>query len=176
MKDETSEDSASKKATRLLGSVGQSVLSGVVLAILFFVSREIWFPLPDVAGRWTVETHTTKTDYVPYQDMTVTYVAILWREGANVKGTIEKVSEVTQTGTTTYTGDQRTRGVIEGHIDKLYLSGDRIALHVIEEGSTRQSSSFHALAIEEEDQLTGTFVSTAADSEGTVVWRRTQAR
>ena len=122
-------------ALRVLANTSQSVLSGVVLAILFFASKEIWAPLPSVAGRWTVEMHTTKTDYRPYQDMIVKYVAILWREGANIKGTIEKVAEIIATDTTTYVGDQRTRGEIEGHIHKLYLSKDRLALHIIEEGN-----------------------------------------
>ena len=46
---------------------------------------------------------TTKTAYRPYEDMKVQYVAILWRQGATVKGTIEKISDVTSAGTETYT-------------------------------------------------------------------------
>ena len=163
-----------RRVSRVLVNVSQSILSGVILAILFFVSREVWFPLPSVAGRWLVETHTTKTNYRPYQGMVVEYVAIVWREGANIKGTIEKISEVTATDTTTYVGDQRIRGDIEGHVHKLYLSKDRIALHIIEEGTRRQSTDFHDLTVEGDDRLVGTFISTAADSEGTVTWRRVQ--
>ena len=34
--------------------------------------------------------HTERTNYNPYQNMELRYVAILWREGPNIRGTIEK--------------------------------------------------------------------------------------
>lgn len=155
-----------------LSNIGQSLISGVVLAILFFVAREIWFPLPSIAGRWTVEMHTTKTAYRPYENMRVQYVAILWREGSIVKGTVEKTSEVTSAGTTTYTAEQRTRGEVEGYIHKLYFSKDRIAVNVIEQGELRQFTHYHDLVVERQDSMAGTFIATSADSEGDVTWRR----
>ena len=106
----------SRKALRVLPNIFQSVISGIILALLFFVAREKCFPLPSVAGRWTVEMPTTKTAYRPYEDMKVQYVAFLWREGTIIKGTIEKTSDVTSAGTNTYTAGERTRGVIEGYI------------------------------------------------------------
>ena len=125
-----------------------------------------------MAGRWTVEMHTTKTAYRPFEGMVVKYVAILWREGTTVKGTIEKTFEATSTDTTTYIGEDRTRGTIEGYIHKLYLSKDRIALTIIEEGAVRESTQFHDLTVERPDSMAGPFIATAANSEGQVTWRR----
>ena len=163
---------ASTKATSVLMNVVQSLVSGIILAFLFFVAREICFPLPSVAGRWTVEMHTTQTAYRPYEGMVVRYVAILWREGTTVKGTIEKTFEATSTDTATYIGADRTEGEIEGYIHKLYLSKDRIVLTIIEEGAVRESTHFHDLTVERADSMTGRFIATAADSEGEVIWRR----
>ena len=161
-----------KRALRLLSNIAQSVVSGILLALLFFFAREQWFPLPSIAGRWTVEMHTTATSYRPYEGMRVQYVAILWREGPILKGTIEKISETTAAGTETYTAEERTRGEIEGVIHKLYFSKDRITVNIIEQGEIRQFTHYHDLTVQRKDSLTGAFIATAADSEGDVTWRR----
>ena len=164
-----------KKTLRVLANIAQSVVSGILLALLFFFAREEWFPLPSVAGRWTVEMHTTETSYGPYEGMRVLYVAILWREGPIIKGTIEKISETTSKGTETYTAEERTRGEIEGFIHKYYFSQDRITVHIIEQGELRQFTHFHDLTMHPADSMTGAFIATSADSEGDVTWRRTPA-
>ena len=116
--------------------------------------------------------HTTKTSYAPFEDMTVQYEAILWREGAIIKGTIEKTAETTSVGSKTYTAEERTRGDIESFIHKLYLSKDRIAVHITEQGALRQFTHFHDLTVQRADSMTGTFIVTSADSEGEVTWWR----
>lgn len=162
-----------RKAFLVLLRIAQSVVSGILLALLFFFAREEWFPLPSVAGRWAVEMHTTDTSYRPYEGMRVQYVAILWREGSIIKGTIEKISETTSTGTHTYTAEDRTRGEIEGFIHKLYFSKDRITVHIIEQGERRQFTHFHDVTVQRPDSMAGTFIATSADSQGDVTWRRT---
>lgn len=161
-----------RKLLPALSNIVQALVSGVLLAILFFVAREIWFPPPTIAGRWTVEMYTTKTAFRPYEHMRVQYVAILWREGSIVKGTVEKTSEVTSAGTEIYTGEQRTRGEVEGYIHKLYFSKDRITVNIIEQGEVRQFTHYHDLVVERQDSMAGTFIATSADSEGEVTWRR----
>ena len=161
-----------RKIFPVLSNMCQSVVSGVILALLFFAAREIWLPLPSVTGRWTLEMRTTQTTYRPYEDMTVRYVAILWREGPVIKGTIEKTSDVTSAGEEIYTAESRTRGDIEGYIHKLYFSKDRITMHIVEHGELRQFTHFHDLTVENSDRMAGTFIATAADSEGEVTWQR----
>ena len=173
MTDEARTSYLRKALPSVLSNIVQGVIGGMVLALLFFVAREVWFPLPSVDGRWTVETHTTKTAYGPYQDMRVRYIALIWREGPVIKGTMEKVSEITTSrGTVPYIGEERTRGEIEGYIHKLYFSKDRVAFHIVEGGSERESTTLHDVTVADKDRMVGTFIATAADSEGDVVWQR----
>ena len=143
-----------------------------MLAVLFFIAKERCFPLPSVAGRWRVQMRTDKTVYAPYEGMVLQYTAMLWREGAKIKGTVEKIHENSSTGKRDYTGKNRTRGKIEGHIDKRYLSRDRISLHIVEDGHERQSTQFHDLEVKKSGLMTGTFSSMVADSEGEVTWQQ----
>lgn len=148
-------------------------MGGMFLAVLFFVAREKWFALPDIDGCWHLEMRTDRTVYKPFQDMVLRYVAMLWREGTRIRGTVEKVYENSSTGEREYVGVSRTRGVVEGYIDKRYLSKDRLNLHITEEGHKRQSTHFHQLLIEHSDYMIGSFSSMVADSEGKVTWKRT---
>ena len=114
----------------LASGIGSTVLGGGILAFLFFLIKEKCFPLPNVTGRWHVEMRTVKTAYNPYQYMVLQYVAMLWREGSKIKGTIEKVYENSSTGERNYVGQNRTRGEIEGYVDKRYFSKDQVSLHM----------------------------------------------
>ena len=155
-----------------LSSTLSTVLGGVVLAILFFWSREKWFPLPNISGCWYLEMRTVDTAYNPYKGMVLRYVAMLWREGTTIKGTAEKVYEHSSTGEHPYIGKHRTRSSIEGHIEKRYLSKDQISLHIVEDGHGRESTHFHALQFDKSGRMTGTFSAMVADSGGEVVWQR----
>ena len=115
-----------------------------------------------------------KTAYNPYQGMVLRYVAMLWREGIGIKGTIEKVYEDSQTGKRAYVGTKRTRGTIEGYIDKRYFSKDRIYLHIVEKGHGRESTHFHDLLVKSSGRMTGTFSAMVASSEGEATWQREQ--
>ena len=156
----------------LLLNILATVVGGVVLAFLFFLAREELFPLPVLTGRWFFEMCTESTAYSPYQDMVLRYMALLWREGPVIKGTIEKVYENSSTGERRYVGKNRTRGVVEGYVDKKYLSKDLVHLHITEEGHGRESTHFHDLHMVKGDRMIGRFFSMVADSEGVVAWQR----
>ncbi len=149
-----------------------AVIGGVVLALLFFLLKEKCFSLPEIAGRWYFEIRTEKTAYKPYQDMKLTYVAMLWREGHVVHGTVEKIHEESSTGNKDYVGPNRTRGEVRGYIEKKYLfSSDRLFLHIVEEGS-RESTYYHELIFRPRRGMDGRFTSTVADQDGSVSWQR----
>ena len=155
-----------------LWSMASTVSGGVLLAILFFLSREKWFPLPKITGKWQVEIRIHNTAYKPYEGMVLRFIAMIWREGAVIKGTSEKVYENSSTGERKYVGENRTRSKIEGYIDKRYFSKDRVSLHIIEVGENRESTNFHDLVVQKNDRMSGIFHTTAADSEGEVTWQR----
>ena len=87
-----------------------TVVGGLLLALFFFVVREKLCPLPDIGGPWHFEIRTEKTEYQPYQNMVLGYVAMLWREGHVVHGTVEKTNEKSSTGERQYDAENRIRG------------------------------------------------------------------
>ena len=134
--------------------------------------KEKLCPLPDIVGRWNFEMQTENTSYRPFQEMILGYVAMLWREGHVVHGTVEKIHEKSSTGEREYVGKDRTRGEIRGYIDKNYLGKDRVFLHIIEAGERRDSTYFHELTFGSKGCMIGTFASTVAEQDGAVLWRR----
>ena len=149
-----------------------TVGGGLCLALFLFLIKEKLCPLPDIVGRWHFEMQTENTSYRPYQDMIESYVAMLWREGHVVHGTVEKIHEKSSTGEREYVGEHRTRGQVHGYIDKNYLGKDRLFLHITEAGERRDSTRFHELTFGSKGRMVGTFTSTVAEQEGAVSWRR----
>jgi len=153
--------------------VAATVLGGMLLALLFFWAKEKLFRLPSITGRWYFEMNTEKTAYNPYKGMVLRYVAMLWREGYRVEGTVEKIYERSSTGERSFVGENRTRGTVSGYIEKNYFGRDRLFLHVIEDGHGRESSNFYELIAFNDSTMSGTFSSMVADQTGTVKWQRT---
>lgn len=158
----------------LISDVIATILGGVVLALLFFWLHERIFPLPKVTGRWYFEMRTTSTSYEPYRDMTLRYVAMLWRVGKRIEGSAEKIYENSSTGKREYIGENRTRSRVEGYIEKNYFDNDRVFLHVIEDGQERESTHFFELRADSSNVMSGTFSSMVASQDGNSTWQRNQ--
>ena len=115
---------------------------------------------------------TSKTANEPYEGMVLRYRAIAWREEPVIKGTVEKVYENSSTGEREYVGKNRTRGQVEGQIEKRYYLKNCVSLHIVEDGHGRQSTCFYELVVQRNDRMTGTFFAMAAASQGEVTWQR----
>lgn len=153
--------------------VSATVLGGVILTAFFFFAKEKLFPLPHVDGRWYLEQITKVTEYAPYNGMLLRYIVVLWRSGNRIEGTAEKVFERSLEGDRSYIGDNRTRAIVTGHIEKRYLGKDKIFLHVIEDGHGRESTNAYELIVASEDILEGAFSSMVANQSGSVKCQRT---
>ncbi|WP_337842025.1 hypothetical protein [Rheinheimera sp.] len=149
-----------------------TLVGGVGLTFLFFFAREKLFPIPEVTGRWYLEMVTVNTAYNPYKDMILRYVIIIWKEGNIIKGSAEKIYEISSTGEREYNGNDRTRAEIEGYIQKNYLGKDRVYLHSVENGHGRQSTNFYDLLVKSESEMIGAFNSMVANQDGTVKCQR----
>ncbi len=97
---------------------------------------------------------------------------MLWREGNRVRGTAEKIYEKSSTGERDYVGANRTRGVVDGYLEKNYFAKDRLYLHVVEDGHGRESTNFYDVVIKSEKEMVGTFNSMVANQDGEVTWQR----
>lgn len=156
----------------VLANFAATVTGGALLAFIFFFLKEKWFPFPDISGMWFFEMITKETGYEGYEDMKLRYVAIIWREGARIYGTVEKIYEDSSTGRRSYVGQHRSRGTVSGHIQKNYFSTDQLFIHVVETGELRESTNFHSLIYSSRNAMTGTFASMVANQKGEVQWQR----
>ena len=155
-----------------ISSFFATILGGLLLAVIFFWSREKLFSIPDITGKWYFKIKTENTEYKPYEGMELTYIAILWREGSKVEGTVEKIHENSSTGERDFIGKNRTRGHVSGYIEKNYFSGDRVYLHVVENGHGRESTNYYDLLVLPNSELNGEFSSMVAGQDGSTTWKR----
>jgi hypothetical protein len=79
---------------------------------------------------------------------------------------------VASTGERSYEAKNRTRGVVEGFVEKNYFSKDRVVLHVVEDGHGRESTNFYDLIVESDGVMKGGFSSMVANQDGNVKWQR----
>lgn len=156
----------------VLYSLLATVVGGCILALIFFWLKENAFPLPQVGGRWFFEMTTLETSYNPYRGMVLRYEAMLWSEGSRVSGTVEKIYENSSTGERSFVATNRTRGVVDGVIEKRYFSKDLVTLHVVEDGHGRESTNLYQLVVEKDGFMTGSFSSMVAKQDGTARWQR----
>lgn len=148
-----------------------TIIGGVFLAVFFFWVREKCFGLANISGKWYFDMTTEKTAYKPYENMVLQYVAVIWREGNHLYGTVEKIYEISSTGERAYVGEHRSRGSLTGVYEKNYFSKDLVHIHVNERGKGRESTNFFTLKVNK-SILKGTFNSFVADQEGLSVWQR----
>jgi hypothetical protein len=150
-----------------------TVFGGAVLTLIFFLLREKAFGLPKLDGAWVYEQKTLQSEYNPYKNLTLRYIAFIGRNGNQVYGSAEKYFEITAEGKTReYVGKSRSRVEISGHVEKRYFSKDLISIHIVETGELRESSTIHVLESIDSNKLMGRFSSSIANQDGTANWTR----
>ncbi len=97
---------------------------------------------------------------------------MIWREGALIHGSAEKIYENSSTGERDYIGENRTRGIVDGYLDKKIFTKDRLILHVIENGHGRESTNFYDLTVSSNKAMQGVFASMIANQDGKVLLQR----
>lgn len=153
-------------------NVVSTLIGGSLLALFFFWLKERVFNSPELFGKWYFEMETKNTDYKPYENMKLRYIAILYKEGDKVLGSVEKIYENSSTGERVYTGKERSRGYIEGFYQKNYLTKDKLFLHVNETGKERESTNYFELIRVDDLTFTGAFSSFVANQDGLTKWQR----
>jgi hypothetical protein len=156
----------------LMANVLATVIGGLLLALIFFLLSDFFFRLPALSGLWSFESETRSTSYNRYKGMKLTYLVLLWQEGNTIYGSGEKVREDVSGTVRSYTGAQRSRVEIRGHLTKRYITKSEIVLHFHEYGEKRQSSTMQTLKILDKTKMEGTYASTIANSCGITRWSR----
>lgn len=149
------------------------VLSGVVLTVLFFLMREWWHPVPRLSGTWYFETHTETSTLSTYRGLRLKYEATVLQAGSEISGSTEKIFEHNANESFAYENAKRSIGELRGYVDRFYLRKNRLSIHLVEHGRSRESSAVFDL-VEKDGEWVGTFSSTAASTSGRAVWSRDQ--
>lgn len=164
-----------------LGDTSESILSGIFLAILFFLLREKVFGYPDLNNQWYLKSVTQKSAYNPYKGMELHHQLFLVQDKSQIKGTAEKYYEDSSVGKRGdhilhYSAGDRRRAYIEGTIQKNYFGPDILILHAIEEGENRQSTIYCRIELKRKFLIgdynfskKGTFYSMVSSQEGYVI-------
>lgn len=164
-----------------LNSFLANFFAAIVVAFLFFLLREKVFKIPDFGGRLYLRQITKETVYNPYKNMELQYVLSLRLDGSKVFGSAEKIYEDSSEGMKKkhvihYEGKNRTICIIEGSIQKKYLSFyDLLVFHSFEENENRKSTTYYSVRIYKRCYLfgelifkNGYFISTIASQKGSI--------
>ena len=162
-----------KKLAALGGQVVGAFVTTAALSVGFMLFNDYLAPPPNLSGRWKLTLTYLDTDYKPFKDLQVTYQALLIQEGLTLQGTGEKMSDRgPDIESRNYTGAARATLQIGGDVTRNYFSRDRLSIHYQEAGSERPSSTLHELVHFDSTVMCGCFISTIANSTGSVWWKR----
>lgn len=153
-------------------NVAGSVISAIAIALIFFVWNDFFYKSTDLSGAWSVETEVLESSYSKYEGMKVYYDVLINQQGDQIIGTGEKIAEFFYGNKYEYEPDKRVRFDLIGKLEKRFISKDEVRVHYVEHGRKRDSSTILTLFLNDSDELKGHFLSTAADTRGTIIWKR----
>jgi hypothetical protein len=118
----------------------------------------------NLTGEWTVTNTVVETSYAPYRDLRLGFRIVVQHDGPTFTGAGEKYLE---------NGRKIPRAArrpirIQGRV----AAGAIIEATFQEDGHSRQIQGLFRLTMQDRQHLTGTFVSTAANTSGASQWLR----
>ena len=147
-------------------------MTTVSLSLGYMVFNDFIAPPPDLSGSWKFTMIYEDTAHGEFKDLQVTYQVLLVQDGLTLSGHGEKLSDRSPGGNAEdYTGARRTNIEMLGTVTRNYLSRDTLLLHYSEEGHLRESGTVHRVVQCGEGMLCGCFLSTIADTTGSVWWQ-----
>jgi hypothetical protein len=120
--------------------------------------------VPNVSGSWSLATRVESTDYEKFENLNLGYRLQLRQSGDRVTGSGMKWMENGRP----IPPRSRTPIRVEG-----VLTGNRLELQFVEQGARRTSGGTFVMTLEPDGTLNGRFESSAANSRGHSLARRT---
>ena len=151
-----------------------SLISAVIIAIIFGVWNDNYYKKEDLSGYWEVEFVTVETDYSPDKDLKTYYYFTVGQNGHSLSGFGEKTSEDSSNGKIQYETKNRTHLEFQGAISYRVFSKSRVNITYRENGRRRPFSTVLSLVVESSNRISGTYISTAANTKGTVTFERVE--
>ena len=146
-----------------------TIIGGLLLTFILFVLNEYVFKKANLSGEWTAIIKINKTSYQPYKDLEIEYKIHLIQKRYELSGSGEKIKDICSNGAETiFERKKRVVIDIDGYFERKYLAKSKIYLNISEKGRQRESRATYFLTFNGKKKLQGTFISTAADSCGSI--------
>jgi hypothetical protein len=149
----------------LWGSVS-SLVSAIIISVFF----AIWNDNQgyNLTGIWSAKKHIQETSVKREKELIVGYDIFLTEFKQKMIMNAEKRYEIFDGNKTTYSGKDRTRLKCKGEKVFNFFSANHIVFNCIEKGIRRDTITILDLTVKSENELFGTFSSSAADEKGMI--------
>ncbi len=153
----------------LLVNVIATVIGGLLLTLFLFLLNEYGFPKKNLTGEWETSMDIENTSHPDYLNLKIVYKIHLLQKGYKLSGSGEKIKDI-RPGGEEYEFERKNRVIIDidGYYERKFFKKSMIYLNVNEEGRVRETRATYFLILVNKKKLTGTFLSTAADSSGKI--------
>ena len=155
-----------ERVYEILWSALNALISSMIIAILFGIWND--HQGYNLTGTWNGEKLVKETSLSTHQNMTVGYYIFLAEFKQKIIMNAEKRYDVVDSNKSIYKAENRTQLACEGEKSFNFFSTNKIVFNCFEEGRKRDTITIFDLIVKSENELVGTFSSSAADEKGTV--------
>jgi len=150
-----------------------TILGGVALTILYYAYEEVIMRPTNLTGIWEMNSLIQEASLDTFVNMELKYLVFIVDADGHITGTGEKIGEkLSDRQYHEYEKKERTSINIDGFFEKRFLLQNKLFIILIEYGKRRETRTSLQLHVVNNHQLTGTMISTAANSCGTVTLNR----
>ena len=154
---------------RFLKTVAAGLTAGLLLAASLFLINDVILVTQDTNGMWMCEMTVGETNHRPYQGMTTGHIVVLHSDRTNVRGSVERIWEKTDSGPfERYPSEGIIEGEVDGyHEDRLVFlrTRDRLQLMVKFRGRNRNPTFYLDADELSKESISGNYESTVARLE-----------
>jgi hypothetical protein len=157
----------------LLINTVATIIGGLILTLFLFLLNEYVFPKNNLTGEWKTSIKTEKTSYKPFENLTVEYKIHLIQKGYELNGSGEKIKDIKPDGTeTVFLRENRVLIDIDGYYERKYFKKSKVYLNITEDGRKRETRATYFLTLNDDNNLKGSYISTAADASGQIIMEK----
>ena len=159
-----------------LTNVIGTIIGGLILTFVLFYLNEYVFLKQNLTGEWETIISIEKTSFRKFINLKIEYKLQLLQKGYEIVGFGEKIKDIYPDGKEyEFEPQKRTRLEVNGYFERKYLGKSKIHIVIEERGRVRETSATYFLTISNNTELKGKFISTAANSRGSVKMVRNPA-
>jgi len=146
-----------------------TILGGILLTLILFLLNEYVFKKKNLSGEWNTLIEIEETSFNPFKNLKIEYKIHLLQKGYELSGSGEKIKDIKPDGSEiVFEREKRVIILVDGYFERKYFSKSKIYLNINEEGRKRKTRATYTLILKDDKNLTGTFITTAADASGKI--------